>query len=196
MEERRSVVFLGDDVLYLSPVEEGDIVRMQRWINDPEVWQFLAMYMPMNFRVEKKYFETMYESPNEIPLAIVLREGNQHIGSIALHKIDWKNRFATTGMLLGGKDFWGKGYGSRAKILLLHYAFAELNLQRIKSRVYSFNERSQNALKKCGYVQEGVSRREFYRDGKYHDVLEFGLLREEFEPVWQKYLEENKKGER
>ena len=34
----------------------------------------------------------------------------------------------------------------------------------------------------CGYSREGVLREEFYRNGKYHDVVYWGLLRSEYLP--------------
>lgn len=190
------IEFLGDSVLYLRPVELSDVPNLQRWINDPEVRRFLKIHVPMNTEAEKGYVESLSNnSGSSVTLAIVLRDGDRHIGSVAFHRINWKNREAETGSVIGEKDCWSKGYGFRAKMLLLGYGFNELNLHRVSSRVYDFNSRSRRCLEKCGYIQEGTSRKQIFRDGEYHDVYNFGILRDEFLPVWQKYQQQESKGE-
>jgi RimJ/RimL family protein N-acetyltransferase len=183
-EEKTPVVFLQGNKVCLRPIEISDLGNLHRWINDPEIRQFLKNYTPLNLQAEREYIEALTSRKNDISFAIVKREGNEHIGSIALHQINWKDRLANTGTMIGEKQYWGQGYGTEAKLLLLRYAFDTLNLHRVCSKVYDFNSRSLAYAKKCGYVQEGVMRKHIFRDGNYHDVVFFGVFREEFEAAW------------
>jgi RimJ/RimL family protein N-acetyltransferase len=180
--EFQPIEFLRGDRLYLRPLEESDLPRCQRWINDPSVRRFLLPQRPMDFAAELAWWKNNDRDtlPRSLVLAIVLRDGHRHVGNTGLHAIDWINRMAETGTLIGEADCREKGYGSEAKELLLEYAFQTLNLHRINSHTMEFNARSAAYLRKTGYVEEGRLRQAYFRDGEYHDAIIFGLLREDW----------------
>lgn len=106
---------------------------------------------------------------------------------MAIHQIDWVNGTATTGAMIGEKEYWGKGYGSEAKMLLLDYAFNRLGLRKICSNVIAFNGRSKRYSEKCGYREEARRKAQFFRDGTYHDEIWLAVFRENWLPLWKKY---------
>ena len=166
----------------LRAIEREDIPRFVRWFNDPEVRRYLTSYEPMSHAVEERWFEEHLARRNDIILAIEVREGDEwiHIGNIGLHRIDWKNRTATLGIVIGERGYWGRGYGTDAVRTMLRYAFDELGLNRVELETFSFNPRAIRCYEKAGFVREGVRRRALYRDGRYHDVIIMGILRSEF----------------
>ena len=87
---------------------------------------------------------------------------------------------ATLGIVIGEKEYWGKGYGTEAVKTMLRYAFHELGLNRVELETYSFNPRAQRCYERAGFRREGVRRGALYRDGKFHDIIIMGILREEF----------------
>jgi RimJ/RimL family protein N-acetyltransferase len=95
--------------------------------------------------------------------------------------------------MIGEKEYWGKGYGTEAKMLLLDYAFNVLNLRKITSGVIAFNERSYNYSMRCGYKREGILKSHIYRDGKYWDVYQLAVFKGRFNNVHKKWLEKKKK---
>lgn len=181
-EEQAPIEFLRGKRLYLRPIEEDDLPRCQRWINAPDVRRFLLSARPIDLEGERAWWRSHDRSlqPKSIKLAIVLRDGHRHIGIVGLESIDWINRQGETGCLIGETDCWDQGYGSEAKELLLEYAFQTLNLNRINSHTLAFNERSAAYLRKTGYVEEGRARKAYFREGKYHDSILFGILREDW----------------
>jgi RimJ/RimL family protein N-acetyltransferase len=84
-----------------------------------------------------------------VALVVCLNTGRA-IGMTGIHRIDWKNRVGATESIIGEKQFWGKGYGTEAKMVLLHYALEPLNVRKICGTIYGFNERSQAYNRKCG----------------------------------------------
>lgn len=192
MSEER-VVFLRSKNVVLRPLSMDDIPRLHRWINDPEVRHFLKADMPFTLGEEEEWVKGLAKrKPEHIILAIETAEG-QHIGNMGLHSINWRSRTATTGAMIGEKEFWGKGYGTEAKMLLLHYAFDTLNLRRITSQAYAFNGRSIAYSKKCGYKEEGVFRGHVFRDGQYHDIVCLAVFRDDFQPIWEEWQKRSKK---
>ena len=180
-------VFLRGFKTYLRPLEEGDLLNCQRWINDPEVRRFLKNSWPLSFADEKKWIEGKVGNRSHVILAIVTVDGDHHIGNIGLHRINWQNRFATTGTVIGEKDYWGKSYGTDAKMQLLHWAFHEMNLRKICSSVIAYNERSLKYSLHCGYQEEGRLKEHFFREGQYWDEILLAIFRDDFEPVWERY---------
>jgi RimJ/RimL family protein N-acetyltransferase len=186
------VVFLRGKKTILRPYcEESDLARMVRWINDPEVTRFITAFRPMTPQIEKESLERLSNSDKNMFLVIEVEDGTP-IGSVGLHGIDWVNRSATSGAMIGEKDYWGKGYGTDAKMALLNFAFNRLNLKTIKSAAISFNVRSQKALLKQGYREVGRMPQLHFRDGRFHDEVLFILTRKDFMRVWRVY---NTKGE-
>lgn len=174
--------FLSGRRVYLRALEETDVERCHRWINDPEVRRFLLSIRPMDLVAERSWFAAIPRSspPSDVLFSICLHEGERHIGTTALHRIDWPNRKATSGTLIGEKETWGQGYGTEAKDLLLRYAFDTLGLHRVSSEVLAFNERSARHLVSNGYVEEGRRRSSIFRDGKWWDEVLFGVLADEW----------------
>lgn len=166
----------------LRGLEREDIPTFIRWFNDPEVRQYLLMYEPMSKAKEEQWFETHLAKRDEFLFAIeALMEGEWvHIGNVGLHRIDWKNRTAVFGIVLGEKALWGQGLGTDAARTMLRFAFEELNLHRVELEVFEFNPRAARCYEKAGFQHEGVRRQALFRDGRYHDAHWMGILQEEF----------------
>lgn len=191
MSEVQSVVFLKGRKVSLRPMEKTDLPNCARWINDPEIRDFVSAYWPMTAVDEEKWFENISKDrPNNLVLAIVAGD-NKHIGTMAIHNINWRDRVGTTGALIGEKEFWGKGFGTEAKILLLHHAFQTMNLHKICSQVIAYNERSVAYSKKCGYKEDGIFKQHTFRSGQYWDVVNLAVFWEDFRLVWEKYQAES-----
>ncbi len=185
------VVFLRGKKTILRPLEERDLPLLTRWINDSEISQFLIVYLPMSAESEKEWFLKLKDRKDQITLGVCLLDGTL-IGVMGTHEIDWKDRVTTTGAFIGDKRYWGKGYGTDAKMQLLDYIFNTLNLRKVLSTVVAFNARSLAYSKHCGYVVEGIRRSQIFRNGRYWDLVELGLFKEEWLPYWERYLKGQK----
>ena len=79
-----------------------------------------------------------------------------------------------------GSQFWGTGLfvdGARA---ILDFGVDLLGVQRFEARAAVANGRGNGALRKIGAVQEGILRRSFLRDGRYHDQVLWSILGEDW----------------
>lgn len=179
---RMKRAFLIGKKLYLRPLEESDVSdEYLQWLNDPEVTRYLeAGRFPATPASVRRYLERFQNPANELIFAIVDIESKQHIGNVTLNHIDWVNRKADTGILIGRKDFWGKGYAFEAWSLVIEYAFQGLGLRKITAGAVAENVDSLSVLKRLGFQMEGVRRKEYFLDGEYLDVPLMGLFRDEF----------------
>lgn len=181
------VCLIGKKVILRPRKKDLDLDNCWRWINDPEITPFIQAIGPIDFRTEEEWFNK--SDTNNKVFVIVDKVTGKAIGNMGLHDIDWIHRFATSGAIIGEKEYWGKGFGTDAKMLLLDYAFNTLNLQKVCSSVYEFNSRSLGYNKHCGYVEEGRLRKQRFKNGQYWDEIRLGVFREEWEPIWKRYQE-------
>ena len=172
-EPESPVVFLESGRLYIRPLEEADLPRCLRWINEAEIRSFLLVPFPMDSYAEKKWFEALNRSlpRTDILFAIVLKDDDRHIGNAGLHAIDWVNRCAVTGTLIGDPKDRNQRYGREAKRLVLRYAFDTLGLRRLESSVLGHNPRSLAYLKATGHKEVGRFREKFLREGRWVDEI-------------------------
>ena len=164
----------------LRAVEPSDLPDYHHWLNDPEVIRYLKIYAPLSMPDEEAWYEDMRDDPKQMVFAIEIETG-QHIGNLALTDLNWKDRTAELGIVIGEKSQWGKGYAQDAIQTLLAFAFGDMNLNRVHLRVYADHAPAINAYRKCGFTKEGRLREEIYAEGKYHDMLVMGILKREFE---------------
>lgn len=186
------IIFLKGKKVILRPIREStDLEACLRWMNDPEVRIFIKRYSPATIQDEKEWFERLNKNPNDIVLGIETLEGKL-IGIMGLHRINWKDRTATTGAVIGEKEYWGKGYGTDAKMILLDYAFNTLNLRKIKSDAWSYNKRSIAYSLHCGYKLEATLKKERFVNGRYWDKVLLAVFRKDWLPIWKLYQKTGK----
>jgi len=164
----------------LRPIKRDDLANFLKWFNDPEVTQYLLLYLPMTEMAEEKWIEEGAKSGVHLVIEAIENDTTKPIGTIALNNLNQRNLTAEFGIAIGEKDYWSNGYGTEATQLLLKYGFDQLNLHRISSSAKAFNERSLRLHKKVGFRQEGLLRQSEFVNGHYHDKVMFGLLREEW----------------
>lgn len=166
----------------LRAYKREDVQLAQEYLNDAETKRLLMPGVPflITLEEENKWFESISAFKDNYSFAIETLQGNKYIGGCGINQIDWKNSVATVGIFIGDKDYWGKGFGSDAMKVLVKFIFEQMNVNKIKLFVYSFNQRAVKSYEKCGFVREGVLRQEIFRDGKYHDEYIMSILKDEY----------------
>jgi len=184
-------LLIGKKVI-LRPVKRSDIKYFLKWYTDPEVIQYLTIYLPMTEMVEEKFVEGLGAARLMTTAFFVIEaiEGDtvKPIGTMELGDLNNKDHCGTFGIAIGDKDYWNKGYGTEAARLIIRYGFEQLNLHRISSGVFSFNERSLRLHKKVGFTEEGRRREACYRNGRYYDDVYFGILKSEWLSLTNKLI--------
>ena len=122
--------------IYLKPLTvEYATKRYCSWINDPVVNKYLET-KKATIEQLKEYIEEKYNNSNCLFLGIFEKNTNIHIGNVKLEPIDFKEKSAVLGTLIGEKDYWGKGIASEVYKILLAYAFNNLKLETITAGMY------------------------------------------------------------
>lgn len=164
--------------IFLRPITVSDVDGpYHRWMNDPEVTRFLEARFSKNDKPSmRKFVQDALTNPDILFLAIMLKDGNRHIGNIKLGPINRHHNHGDVGIIIGEKDCWGRGYATEALKLLSGYAFSKLGLHKLTAGCYANNAGSEKAFLAAGFVQEGVRKGQYLCDGKYVDALIFGKV--------------------
>lgn len=142
---------------------------------DPELRQ-LQDQLPEWYNLSEKvwYAENM---PDRMTFKIIYRD--KAVGAAELVNIRWYNHKSEVRIWLL-PEARGKGLGKAALKMLMDLAFNTLNFHRLEAEVYSFNTQSLKLIEQLRFRKEGVLREAKFFNGQYHDILRFGILRQEY----------------
>jgi ribosomal-protein-alanine N-acetyltransferase len=144
--------------IYLRPITLADATQEYvDWLNDKEVNQYLeSRFVLATIENVKKFIESVSKSENNYFFAIVDNESHTHVGNIKIGPVNTFHKRGDIGILVGNKNFWGKGVATEAISLISDFAFNNLNLDKVMAGCYSNNIGSYKAFIKCGFVEEGL----------------------------------------
>jgi RimJ/RimL family protein N-acetyltransferase len=169
---------LEGEKVRLRPVREDDLPHFQRWLNDPDVLQWLTLPKGPTMEEEREWWEAEQRNPDDILWAIETLDGRL-LGDLALRP-NPVARWADLGIAIGEKALWGRGYGSDAIRTVLRHAFTGMGLNRVSLTTDEHNSRALRCYQKCGFVREGLMRQQRLVDGQFRNSVLLGVLREEF----------------
>ena len=113
--------------LSLRKIKATDKEYFAKWWRDPALLKLTSGILdPISDKEVDEYFDAIYKTTNSLEFMINL--GTKTIGHISLVKR--KNGWHETQIVIGDKKSWGKGYGTKA-ILLLMQKPLELNLSKL-----------------------------------------------------------------
>jgi [ribosomal protein S5]-alanine N-acetyltransferase len=172
---------LEGPTISLTPISLADVNSTYlSWLTDNEVMQGLAT---TGYTIEKLrgYVASRVNRPDVAFFAIRSNETGEHIGNIKLEVQDAPAAVADLGLLIGNKQYWGKGVGHEACGLAIGYGFEAMKLRKIYLAVYDNNPKARRLYEKLGFKLEGTLRSHVLVNGAYYDKHLMGLFKEEFQ---------------
>lgn len=148
------------------------------WFRDQEVCRFNSHgKFPRPLSYFSKYIED--DRTDRVVWAIE-HTTDGHVGNIALQNLQFVDRNAEFAIIIGNKAHWGKGVGKLAGRQLLEHGFQKLNLERIYCGTAATNLGMQKLACALGMEHEGTRHRHLFLNGAWVDVVEFGILRDDW----------------
>jgi ribosomal-protein-alanine N-acetyltransferase len=173
---------LAGPALTLRYATAEDAPRLLELASDPVVTRWFSWGPYTEIGQPQAYIaanEAKRQRGELLDFLIVHREHGP-IGVTGLSELSRRNRHATVGSWFG-RAFWGSGANGESKALIAALGFQQLGLDRLTAWANTRNGRSQIALEKAGFRREGVLRSWHRHGDQRHDVVVFGLTREDWE---------------
>ncbi|MGH7263521.1 MAG: GNAT family N-acetyltransferase [Candidatus Rokuibacteriota bacterium] len=170
--------------IYLRTFTPPDLWHLDGWVDDPDLERLVGSEFLQLYRAYEKdpsFFEAVLMDPTQVVLVIVPYRERRPVGVVRLFGIHQAEGYASIETIIGDPLASRRGYGVQASRLMAYWGVDTLSLRRLESRVYAYNPLSINTLKRNGFTQEGVLRQAACRDGRYWDIIVFGILKDEIE---------------
>ncbi len=151
------------------------------WLSDAEVTHYIAaVYTDLS-----KLSEYVSQRLNDETVrfwAICDRTTGRHIGNVKLEPISTQHSRATFGILIGDKEFWGRGISRQVTELVSQFAFDILHINKVDLGVVFDNIAAWKSYEKAGFHIEGRFRQHERQNGKLVDVLRMAKFADGFKP--------------
>ncbi len=184
--ESRPTIRKGKKII-LRPPTKADIPKFLVWFNDPEINGYLNRYLPVYEKDEELWLDNLQKNKETDIVFVMETTDGVSVGTVGIHRIHWKDRTGVLGIAIGEKEYWNKGMGTEAIMLLLDYLLNTLNLRKITLSVLGNNKRGQACYTKCGFITEGCLTRQIYKNGRYVDEILMAVFRKNWLKTWRIY---------
>lgn len=157
-----------NDRIKIRPLKYTDIELLRQWRNDEKLSLYLSKIPYITPEKQQEWYNSYLKDSNSIFFAVIERERNVVIGSVALY--DFKEHQCAVGkIVIGDKLSQGKGAGYSSLILALVIAIARLAIRTVTLDVHEGNIKARAIYEKAGF--KVVGRHSFIKGG-YEEEME------------------------
>ena len=167
----------------LRPFGLDDIEKKIEWINNPENNAFLHYDIPLEYEKTLNWFKN---KDNSKRLDCVIEYKSCPVGVIGLLAIDYTSKKAEYYITLGSTEHKRMGIATKATMMILEYAFVDLNLNKIYLTVDADNIAACNLYESTGFVCEGNFAEDQERRGQLVDRKRYAYLKKNWNYGWRK----------
>lgn len=163
--------------LRLKPLRPEQSARLAELGDDPTVAAYTAaMPSPYTLEAAESFIErsALAAERDENYVFGIHLNTDELVGVINLRPSP-RHRSGHLGYWIGAA-FRNQGLMTEAAQQILRFSFETLALHRVHTACMAANGASARVLEKAGLEQEGCSRQAFFKDGVFHDLLQFGVI--------------------
>lgn len=164
--------------LVLRLFQTSDAETVVKLCNNYNIYKS-TMYLPFPYSLDDalSWIEFHYDNLIEdfsYEFAVTNKETGELYGAIGLSNKKDFNQGELAYWI--GEPYWGKGYATEAAQAILQFAFEEKKLHKVFARYFSSNPASGKVMEKIGMKQEGILKDHVIKDGKYEDIVYYGII--------------------
>ncbi len=184
-----AIIVEGDNLILRDRLE-SDVDTFIFWQTHGE-WRFLdapwegfreSLTADEEADIRKQFLKSCAEElPSPRQTAIIAAKDDRPLGWINRYQDDRSPETIMVGIDICEDDFLNRGTGTEALGLWIDYLFINSMAHRIGLDTRSFNPRMIHVAEKVGFVNEGSQREVIKWEGKWIDLVHFGMLRSEWE---------------
>lgn len=186
--------FQSERLLYRDFTIE-DFPQFYALFSNPLVMRYAYLDAAQNERDIEPYFQSVLHNtafPQErtaYEFAVFHKQNGSFAGftDIMIHKQNSTGGCGELGYFLM-PDYWGKGYATEIARTMVDFCFEHTHLHKLSATCNTNNLNSERVMRKAGMQSEGILRKVRFKEGRWVDEKQYGILREE----WQ----QNKPGDR
>ncbi len=160
-------------------ITDDDLEMIMNWRTMPEVSAYMYTDFEPDIGKQRAWFKSVSVNNKRLDWVIVV--DGEDVGLVSIVGIDRVNRRCEWAYYLASPSVRGKGIGKSVEMNMLAYVFETLDLNKLCCEVFCSNEIVIKIHEKYGSVVEGTRRQHIFKDGQFHDIVQMGILREDWE---------------
>ncbi|MDD6193886.1 MAG: GNAT family protein [Lachnospiraceae bacterium] len=180
-------MLVGDKVI-LRALREEDLPQLMEWRNLPNFKRNFREYRELNMTMQKSWYDKLVVGdPGTIMFAICEKETKELLGCCGLCYINWVQRNADISLYVGYQESYidDEGIAKEACTLMFDYGFNELNLHRLWTELYEYDQAKVDFFtKEFGFNKDGELRDNHYMDGRWWNSHIYSLLESEYKEAY------------
>lgn len=162
--------FYGKNI-YLRKLVGSDVTNgYLLWFADPDVTRFLEA-KNLTKKEVIDYINYGKKSGTYYMYAICDKTTNKHIGNLKMGPIVHKFKISDMVVVIGDKNYWGKGIASEAIKIGNKIAFELYDIRKLSGAIYSSNMGSIKCYIKGGWIIEGILKGHLICENKIVDKV-------------------------
>jgi RimJ/RimL family protein N-acetyltransferase len=170
----------------LEPLARSHFEGLYRVGLDPDLWRWTQARVESREDL-KRYLETALRERAEgvsVPFATIDRASVRPAGSTRFSTIRPESRGVEIGWTWLGRAHQRTALNTEAKLLMMRHAFETWGCLRVELKTDVLNEKSRNAMRRIGCVEEGVLRAHVITEsGRVRDTIYYSVLESEWPGV-------------
>ena len=165
----------------LIPIEEKHLELVRNWRNSEEVSSFMYTSDFITPEDQKNWYRKISACPTS--RYWIIKYDGKLLGVVSITEISHVFDSCFWAFYLGDTSVRGAGIGAKVEYKILNYVFDELNLNKLRCEVLTFNEKVIAMHEKFGFRREAYYRQHVKKDGVYYDVVGLAMLKKEWEQL-------------
>ena len=160
-------------------IREEDLEIILKWRTMPEVTAYMYTDIEPDLEKQRLWYQRISADKNRRDWVITV--DGEDVGLVSIVRIDRTNKRCEWAYYLASPNVRGKGIGRSVEMNILDYVFNKLKLHKLCCEVYVSNEMVIKIHEKYGSKVEGTRREHIFKNDKYHNIVEMGILKQEYE---------------
>lgn len=170
----------------LEPMRMEHLAGLTRAGLDDRIWQWTTNVVRSGADMERWVCSALADQSlgAALPFVTVDMGSGSVAGSTRFGNIDPANRKVEIGWTWIHPAWQRTAINTEAKLLMLTHAFENWECIRVELKTDAKNERSRNAIRRIGAVEEGTLRNHMITEsGRYRDSVYFSIIADEWPTV-------------
>ncbi len=165
--------------LLLRMFTSSDAAAVAKLCNNINIYQ-TTLYLPYPYTIDDALswidrHEANFAARLMYEFAVTDKLSGELYGAIALSCNEKSNNGELAYWI--GEEFWGRGYATEAAEAMVEFAFEDRLYHKVFARYFSSNPASGKVMEKIGMSVEGILREHIRKDGRYEDLVHYGIIR-------------------
>tara|TARA_B100000886_G_C20415076_1_gene488899 strand:+ start:231 stop:773 length:543 start_codon:yes stop_codon:yes gene_type:complete len=161
---------------------EKDVNKWYKWFNDPFINKFLLHgAFPNTLEKQKKFRKENVIGNKKLIFSVLNFSGKTLIGTCSINIFEpQSSRRCEISLVIGDRKFHKGNLYLSLNIWLINHSFNELGMNSIVIAFFEKNLAVKKTIEILGFKKIGIERSRFFKNGKFHNILRYDLLKKDW----------------